>query len=61
MLGKPIPITKMRGQIIEREDGLRVFLTVHPSFILRIRERDEAEAERARFVEDMKAVRQLMR
>ena len=61
LLGKPIPITKMRGQIIEREDGLRVFLTVHPSFILRIRERDEAEAERARFVEDMKAVRQLMR
>ena len=48
----------MRGDVIEREDGLQVFLTIHPSFILRIRERDEAEAERARFLTDMQAVKQ---
>ncbi len=38
LLGKAIPITRMRGQVVERDDGLRVFLTIHPSFILRIRE-----------------------
>ena len=54
LLGKPVPITKMRGQVVERDDGLRVFLTIHPSFILRIRERDEAEAERDRFRDDMR-------
>ena len=59
LLGKPIPVTKMRGETIERKPGLRVFITIHPSFILRIRERDEAEAERARFLEDMKAVARL--
>jgi DNA polymerase len=51
----------MRGEIIEREDGLPVFLTIHPSFILRIREREDKEAERQRFLGDMKAVRKLMR
>ena len=57
LLGKAVPITKMRGEVIEREDGLRVFLTIHPSFILRIREREDKEAERQRFLEDMKAVK----
>ena len=46
LLGKTVPITKMRGQVVEREDGLRVFLTIHPSFILRIREPADREAER---------------
>jgi probable DNA metabolism protein len=60
LLGKAIPITKMRGQVIEREDGLRIFLTIHPSFILRIREQADKEAERARFLQDMLAVKKLM-
>lgn len=60
LLGKAVPITKMRGQVIERDDGLRVFLTIHPSFILRIREAVDAAAERERFLADMKAVKELM-
>ncbi|MHB2263729.1 UdgX family uracil-DNA binding protein [Aliihoeflea sp. PC F10.4] len=60
LLGKAIPVTKMRGEVITRDDGLRVFITIHPSFILRIRERAEAEAERARFVADMRKVKELM-
>lgn len=60
LLGKAIPVTKMRGQVIEREDGLRVFITIHPSFILRIREPADKEAERERFLQDMKLVKRLM-
>lgn len=60
LLGKAVPITRMRGQVIEREDGLRVFLTIHPSFILRIREAEDAAAERERFLADMKAVKALV-
>jgi probable DNA metabolism protein len=60
LLGKAIPVTKMRGEVVTRDDGLRVFITIHPSFILRIRERADAEAERERFVADMVAVRKLM-
>jgi DNA polymerase len=39
---------------------LRVFVTIHPSFVLRIREADDARAERERFVNDMLAVKDLM-
>ncbi|UVK43210.1 UdgX family uracil-DNA binding protein [Mesorhizobium sp. AR07] len=60
LLGKAIPVTKMRGQVIEREDGLRVFITIHPSFILRIHEPADKEAERERFLHDMKQVKWLM-
>lgn len=60
LLGKAVPVTKMRGEVIEREDGLRVFVTIHPSFILRIREPTDKEAERERFLQDMKAVKRLM-
>jgi len=60
LLGKAIPITKMRGQVVEREDGLRIFLTIHPSFILRIREPVEQQAEHERFLKDMLAVKQLV-
>jgi DNA polymerase len=61
LLGRAVPITKLRGQVIEREDGLRIFLTIHPSFILRLREATEKEAERERFLDDMRAVNRLMR
>jgi uracil-DNA glycosylase family protein len=61
LLGKSVPITKLRGQVIERDDGLRVFLTIHPSFILRIREREDAEAERQRFLHDLCEVKALIR
>ena len=60
LLGKAVPVTRMRGAVIEREDGLPVFITIHPSFILRIRDREDKEAERARFLQDMKAVKKLM-
>lgn len=59
LLGKAVPITRMRGQTVTREDGLKVFLTIHPSFILRIREKEEARAERGRFLKDMQAVAKL--
>ncbi|WP_181170579.1 UdgX family uracil-DNA binding protein [Mesorhizobium sp. B2-6-2] len=61
LLGKAVLITKMRGDVIEREDGLRMFVTIHPSFILRIRDREDKEAERDRFLQDMRKVKGLMR
>jgi len=59
LLGKAVPVTKMRGQTIEREDGLKVFITIHPSFILRIPDPADAAAERERFLGDLQAVRRL--
>lgn len=60
LLGKAVPVLKRRGDVIPREDGLRVFITIHPSLILRIREQEDKEAERERFLKDMRKVKQLM-
>ena len=60
LLEAPVAITKQRGQTIKRDDGLAVFLTIHPSYILRIRDPQEAAAERARFVADIRTVRAMM-
>jgi len=60
LLGKAVPVTKMRGNVVERADGLRVFVTIHPSFILRIPDSSEQRAERARFLEDLQQVKALM-
>lgn len=59
LLGKAVPVLKMRGAVIER-DGLRVFITIHPSLILRIREPEDKDAERERFLKDMREVKRLM-
>ncbi|MBE7185622.1 MAG: UdgX family uracil-DNA binding protein [Methylobacterium mesophilicum] len=60
LLGKAVPITRMRGQVLTREDGLQVYLTVHPSFILRIQDSAAAADERMRFLNDLKDVKKLM-
>jgi DNA polymerase len=60
LLGKAIPVTRMRGEIVAREDGLRVFVTVHPSYLLRIPDADAKQAERERFLDDMRKVKKLM-
>ncbi|RUU03200.1 uracil-DNA glycosylase [Mesorhizobium sp. USDA-HM6] len=60
LLGTAVPVLKMRGEVTQREDGLRVFVTIHPSLILRIREPADKDAERARFLKDMLKVKKLM-
>jgi len=60
LLGKAVAVTKLRGRTVERKDGLRVFVTVHPSFILRIPDEADKQAERARFLVDLQAVKRLL-
>jgi DNA polymerase len=57
MLGKAVTISGTRGQPHRLEDGSEGWVTIHPSFLLRIQERDEADAEFGRFVADLKQVK----
>jgi DNA polymerase len=43
LLGRPVAVMTMRGQWLEREDGLRVLITLHPSALLRLRDEDRDE------------------
>ena len=58
MLGKAVTISGARGAPHMLEDGGEGWVTIHPSFLLRIHEQDDAEAERRRFVEDLKRVKE---
>ena len=59
LLGKAVPVTKLRGTTVERDGGLSVFITVHPSYLLRISDEAARQAERRRFLDDMKKVKKL--
>ncbi|MEJ7777718.1 MAG: UdgX family uracil-DNA binding protein [Sphingomicrobium sp.] len=56
LLGKLVTIGKVRGAPIALADGSECWVTVHPSFLLRIPEEDRRREERARFVADLKQV-----
>ena len=49
----------IRSRPIEMGDGRRLFVTVHPSYLLRIPDAGRRAEELARFTEDMRAVRGL--
>ncbi len=51
LFGKAVTITSMRGRAHQVQDGGEAWVTVHPSFLLRVR--DNREEEYARFVEDL--------
>jgi len=57
LAGKPMAVAKNRGPIIL--DGRPGFITIHPSFLLRMPEEDKAEAYKA-FVADMKRIHRLV-
>src|SRR5882724_8806573 len=56
LAGKPLAVGKNRGPIIL--DGRPGFITIHPSFLLRMPQEDKARAFRD-FVADMKRIRKL--
>jgi uracil-DNA glycosylase family protein len=61
MMGRIVRITQERGKFLDGDSGAAVFVTIHPSSIYRLREKDEQEREYRRFVADMKAVQRKLR
>lgn len=58
LTGKTLTITKAREAPLVLADGSECWVTVHPSFLLRIPEEDRRREERARFVEDLVRIRE---
>jgi DNA polymerase len=55
LTGKAMPVMKTRGTTVAGPEGLPVFATVHPSFLLRVPDQAAQEREYAHFVDDLKA------
>jgi len=56
LLGKAVTIAKLRGAPIALADGSEGWVTVHPSFLLRVPDEDRKAEEYARFVEDLRRI-----
>jgi len=57
LLGKTATIARLRGAPIALEDGTTLFVTNHPSYLLRIPDRELAAGEREKFMADLALVR----
>ncbi|MBN8897309.1 MAG: uracil-DNA glycosylase, partial [Rhodospirillales bacterium] len=60
VLGRPVTVTRERGRPFALEDGQTAFITVHPSYLLRIPDPAGKAREYRAFVEDLRRVRALM-
>lgn len=52
--GRPLAINKVRGRVLPLEGGGNMLATIHPSYILRVRDDDDRHALFAQFVADLK-------
>ncbi|WP_197460175.1 UdgX family uracil-DNA binding protein [Sphingorhabdus sp. M41] len=53
LTGKPVKISRHRGEILSGADGRSILITVHPSFLLRIPDEQGRQVEQAKFVRDL--------
>ena len=59
--GKPIPINKIRGKFLPLETGGHFTATIHPSYLLRIRDDADKRKQYRMFVEDLAACREALK
>ena len=57
LTGKSVTISRAREAPLALADGSECWVTVHPSFLLRIPERDRRDEERAKFIADLKRIK----
>lgn len=60
LLGKTVSISKARGQAMTLDDGTELWVTAHPSYLLRL-EGEAREAQTMLFAKDLAAVRARLR
>ena len=57
LIGKTVTIGRAREAPVQLPDGGECWVTVHPSFLLRMPDRERRHAERALFVRDLKRIK----
>ena len=57
LIGKAVTIGKVRGAPVTLEDGSECWVTVHPSSLLRVPDREARQQGRALFVRDLRRIK----
>lgn len=61
LVGKPIPISRIRGSPVALSDGTPLLASIHPSYLLRIEDDDDKAAEYSHFVDDLRICAKLLK
>ena len=56
LFGKVMTIARERGRALELPDGGEAWITVHPSYLLRLKDQTAAAEEYAQFVDDLRTI-----
>ena len=59
LTGRAVLVQSNRGAVLDGANGLRVFVTIHPSALLRLENAEEKRSGYASFVHDLRSVEQL--
>jgi uracil-DNA glycosylase len=59
LAGRATPVQANRGKILDLDNGLRVFMTIHPSALLRLQDEEEKRSGYASFVNDLRSIEPL--
>jgi uracil-DNA glycosylase family 4 len=60
LAGRAIPVQANRGKILDGTNGLRIFMTIHPSALLRLRDEEEKRSGYESFVNDLRSIELLV-
>jgi uracil-DNA glycosylase family protein len=60
LFGRPATIAKTRGHVLRLDDGTAGFVTIHPSWLLRIEDAADKEREYRNFVADLRQAAKLL-
>ena len=58
LTGRDTTLSRSRGRVMRLREGVEGFITVHPSFLLRLPDETAKAREYARFVADLRKVAQ---
>ena len=58
--GRPVKIGESRGRVLERPDGLKFFVTSHPSYVLRMQQYEDTPSAYPEMISDLQKVAELL-
>lgn len=60
LTGRTSGVTKERGHVLVTPGGTRLLVTIHPSYLLRLRDRQEAQQQQRAFVADLRRIGEIL-
>ena len=60
VLGQPVAIKEARGKVLHGADGVALMVTLHPAYMLRLKERTEKLAAWRMFLADLQAAKEFL-